>query len=140
MPEKKKALSVRQLEVLRLVARGRSNAEIAAKLRLSEDTIKSHMRTVFRFYKVGTRYAAVSRAYGLGHIEPPAAHRVDIRSRLTPEQLRVAELCGTDLTRKAMGRVLGVTEYQAGALILAARARVGARDRAHLVSMYYASL
>jgi DNA-binding NarL/FixJ family response regulator len=46
-------LSARELEVLRLLARGDSNKEIAAQLTLSENTIKTHLSRIFD--KLGAR-------------------------------------------------------------------------------------
>jgi DNA-binding NarL/FixJ family response regulator len=46
-----KALSDRELQVVRLVAIGMSNSDIAIKLHLTEDTIKSHLQRVF--HKMG---------------------------------------------------------------------------------------
>ncbi|MDM7891003.1 response regulator transcription factor [Curtobacterium caseinilyticum] len=59
-------LSDRELEVLRLVAAARSNAEIAAELGLAIGTVKRHVYNVFRKLDVGTRVAAITTATRLG--------------------------------------------------------------------------
>jgi DNA-binding NarL/FixJ family response regulator len=55
-------LSVRELEVLRLVAAGESNKLIGAKLKISEATVKTHMLHIFAKLGVDDRTAAVTRA------------------------------------------------------------------------------
>ena len=52
------SLSPRELEVLRLVARGMSNAEIADALFLSRRTVHAHLRAIFRKLAVVNRSAA----------------------------------------------------------------------------------
>jgi len=59
-------LSDRELEVLRLVAGARSNAEIAADLGLAIGTVKRHVYNVFRKLDVGSRVAAIAAANRLG--------------------------------------------------------------------------
>jgi ATP/maltotriose-dependent transcriptional regulator MalT len=56
-------LTARELEVLRLVASGRSNAEIAAELVLSEKTVARHLSNIFTKLEVGSRTAATAFAY-----------------------------------------------------------------------------
>lgn len=55
----------RQLEVLRLVAKGRTNREIAAELSISEHTVRRHLQNLFRRLGVSSRTAAT--AYALKH-------------------------------------------------------------------------
>ena len=54
------ALSVRELEVLRLVARGLGNKEIAAELGITTHTVKYHLAAVLEKLGVRSRTAAVS--------------------------------------------------------------------------------
>jgi LuxR family transcriptional regulator, maltose regulon positive regulatory protein len=59
-------LTVRELEVLRLIAAGASNGEIAAKLVVSVGTVKKHINNIFGKLGVGSRTQALARARGLG--------------------------------------------------------------------------
>jgi len=63
------ALTSRELEVLALLARGRSNKEIAAKLFISETTVKGHLRNVFVKLNVLSRTEATSTALRRGLIQ-----------------------------------------------------------------------
>lgn len=56
------SLSSREIEVLELVAAGRSNTEVAAELFVSETTVKSHLAHIFSKLDVASRTAAVSAA------------------------------------------------------------------------------
>jgi ATP/maltotriose-dependent transcriptional regulator MalT len=60
------ALSDRELEVLRLVAGGASNKEAAARLFISEATIKTHLLHIYGKLGVRDRAAAVGEAYQRG--------------------------------------------------------------------------
>ena len=59
-------LSPRELEVVRLVAAGRSNHAIAAELVLSEKTVARHLSNIFGKLGVGSRTAAAAYAYEHG--------------------------------------------------------------------------
>jgi DNA-binding NarL/FixJ family response regulator len=59
-------LSDREHEILTLVARGRSNAEIAAELFLSVKTVQNHVSNIFRKLQVADRAQAVIRAREAG--------------------------------------------------------------------------
>src|SRR5262245_25789732 len=63
--------SEREMEVLHLVARGRTNREIATELFVSEATVKTHLLHLYEKLAVNDRAAAVAAAYDQGPRTPP---------------------------------------------------------------------
>lgn len=63
-------LTSRELEVLRLMARGRSNGEIATELFLGEATVKTHVGRVLAKLQARDRVQAVVTAYESGVVVP----------------------------------------------------------------------
>jgi LuxR family maltose regulon positive regulatory protein len=59
-------LSERELEVLQLVAGGLTNQEIASRLFLALNTVKSHSRNIYGKLDVHSRTQAIARAQALG--------------------------------------------------------------------------
>ena len=64
------ALTARELDVLRLIGRGLSNAEIAAELTISAVTVKSHIGHIFVKLDLRDRAAAIVYAFDHGIVSP----------------------------------------------------------------------
>jgi DNA-binding NarL/FixJ family response regulator len=65
-----KHLTARELEVLELIGRGRSNTEIAGELFISEVTVKSHVGHIFTKLHLRDRAAAIVLAFDSGVVAP----------------------------------------------------------------------
>jgi DNA-binding NarL/FixJ family response regulator len=63
------ALSAREIEILRLIATGNANKEVARLLGVSEDTVKSHVKSIFAKLYVNDRTHAVTVAAKRGIID-----------------------------------------------------------------------
>jgi DNA-binding NarL/FixJ family response regulator len=66
-------LTNREVEVLRLVATGQTNREIAAHLVISEKTVARHVANIFTKIDVGSRSAATAFAYANGVLSATGA-------------------------------------------------------------------
>lgn len=64
------SLSERELEVVRLLARGMSNAEIAGELYLSEGTVKTYVTRTLNKLRLRSRVQVVVAAYDAGLVKP----------------------------------------------------------------------
>jgi len=67
----RKALTPRQLQLIRLVANGLTNKEIAANLNLSQFTVKNHLRRVMRQVEAASRHDAVNLVRAAGQLSAP---------------------------------------------------------------------
>jgi DNA-binding NarL/FixJ family response regulator len=62
-------LSAREIEILQLIATGNANKQIAYQLKMAEDTIKSHIKSIFSKLDVSDRTHAVTKAAKRGLID-----------------------------------------------------------------------
>jgi DNA-binding CsgD family transcriptional regulator len=63
------ALTVRELDVLRLIARGKSNKQIGFALGIKETTVKTHLRSMFAKLNAFSRTEALSIGFRTGLID-----------------------------------------------------------------------
>jgi len=63
------SLSDREVEVLRLMAKGSANKQIAAELSITESTVKTHVANIFQKLEVNHRTEAVTKAMAKGIIK-----------------------------------------------------------------------
>jgi DNA-binding CsgD family transcriptional regulator len=64
-------LTAREREILAMISQGLSNKRIARALKISPETVKSHVKSIFLKLAVSTRAEAVFRAGSLGLLQPP---------------------------------------------------------------------
>ena len=74
-PGRSEGLTERESEILALIAQGKSNAEVARLTYLSPNTVKSHIRTIYRKIDVTSRTQAV--LWGVRHDFTPDHHRIE---------------------------------------------------------------
>jgi DNA-binding NarL/FixJ family response regulator len=79
-PDAFSTMTARELEILRLLASGLSNAEIATQLYLGESTVKTHVSSILRKLGVRDRVQAVIVAFEAGFVPPQSAPAAARRS------------------------------------------------------------
>jgi DNA-binding NarL/FixJ family response regulator len=76
-PQSPEALTQRETEVLRLLAQGQSNKQIAAHLHNTEQTIKTHVRSILSKLGVQSRTQATLYAIRTGLVSPGSVERAE---------------------------------------------------------------
>jgi DNA-binding NarL/FixJ family response regulator len=81
--QRKYTLTARERAILRLVAQGQSNPEIAAALDIADGTVRNHISNIYAKLGVDTREAALQAAQNLRELPKPDAHlRHELRTPL----------------------------------------------------------
>jgi NarL family two-component system response regulator LiaR len=70
VPESRELLTEREAQVLRLIARGRANKQIARDLQIGDKTVKTHVSNILSKLGVESRTQAALQAVGLGLVSP----------------------------------------------------------------------
>jgi DNA-binding CsgD family transcriptional regulator/N-acetylneuraminic acid mutarotase len=86
LPQGNTELSERELEILKLLATGLSNKEIAAQLYLSPNTVKVHLRNIFAKLGVQSRTEATLIAIQRGYVAVPGTAPANDESAVEPSE------------------------------------------------------
>jgi DNA-binding CsgD family transcriptional regulator len=124
-------LTAREIQVLRLIADGRSTAQVARDLSLSVHTVKAHLARMVKRFGVRNRAALV--AVGIRARIIPVQWTQEVS--LDPMERRLVGLIAAGLTYREMAARLRFSvpslKYRAGVVAK----RLGAADHAHLVRL-----
>ena len=101
-------ITPRDEEVLRLLAQGCSNKEIAGHLNISPRTVKQHLRTLF--LRAGITEGAEASEISNCNVCQGADGIMHPRDQLTPKEIQVATLVWEGLTNRDIAKVIGTTE------------------------------
>lgn len=123
-------LTARERQILAHVVDGKSNIEVAQALYLSEDTIKTHLRRVFRKLGVSSRTGAVALAVRTNTIW---VERSGSAPALSPRELEVLELLADGLDNRDIGDRLGLSHLTVKSHLARMTKRFGTGDRVVMV-------
>ncbi len=122
------ALTERELDILRLLARGATNREIARSLVLSEHTVKTHVHHILEKLGAENRAQAVARAVHLGLIPP---HRnAGHHGTLTERELEILRLLVRGATNREIAQALAISEHTVKTHVHHILEKLGAENRA----------
>ena len=128
------ALPERQEEILRLVVAGKTEGQIADRLRVSVNTVKTHKRRLFQAFNVSSRDELL--AASVSYLTAPAPREEPTEGlRLRERQFDVLRLAAQGYSAAEMGRELWLTEATVNHHLRQAFRALGARDRGQAVAL-----
>lgn len=98
-------LSKREMQILHLISHGKNNREIGSDLYITEDTVKTHVRKLFKKLNVDARTQAVRRGFELGLFDSNAPIGF-VRPR--PETPLAASLRQTDHAKQLFAALISL--------------------------------
>jgi DNA-binding NarL/FixJ family response regulator len=125
-------LATREKEILRLVAAGKTNAEIGAALYLAPGTIKHHMLELFGKLAAPNRAAAVHSARRLGVLAEPGAVAAPPLP-ISPRERDVLRALAGGATNSAIAGSLGMSPHTVKQHASSIFRKLGVRNRAEAV-------
>lgn len=120
-------LTDRERDLLRLVAQGATNREIAEQLVLSERTVKTHVHHILEKLGVENRAQAAALAVQYGLVPPP---RGKARPDLTERELEILRLLAKGATNQEIAHTLGISEHTVKTHVHHILEKLGAGNRA----------
>ncbi|MEU1549058.1 M3 family metallopeptidase [Nocardia sp. NPDC005745] len=129
-------LTQREIEVLTLIAKGKTSAEIADDLALTPQTVESYASRINRKLGVGTRAGSVAIVIRTGIIPPIDATASDgaARPELTPREREVLGLVAKGENDNEIAAALGLTRQSAKTYVFNINQKFGTHHRAGMAA------